>query len=164
MKINAGSILVSAFSIDEPDFANAVIFIAEYNEKGAIGFVINKLFPRALNDLVEFKTAKAFPLHEGGPVENDHIYFIHERPDIIHGGTKINESVYLGGDFKQALFAINNGIIKENDIKLFVGYCGWDPGQIDQEMKEGAWRESIIDISILFSESIENIWDKCNSG
>ena len=55
MVIKPGDILISSPYLEDANFEKAVIVLAEHNEKGALGFVINKLFPRALNELVEFK-------------------------------------------------------------------------------------------------------------
>lgn len=140
MSITAGTFISSLPSLDGTNFEQAVIFITEHNEKGATGFVVNKLFSRRLNELEEFKPAPAFPLHEGGPVAQEHIFFIHRRPDLVEGGTLVSGVVYSGGDFKQAVACISKGTITEKDIKIFVGYCGWDDGELEEETAEGSWR------------------------
>lgn len=139
MNIKAGSILTSTALIDDANFEEATIYISEHNENGTIGFVVNKLFPRTLNQLEEFKYGRAFPLYDGGPVECEKLFFLHQRPDLIEGGKLINSSIYLGGNFKQAVRHINDAKIFENDIKLFIGYCGWDNKQLEKEVEEGSW-------------------------
>jgi len=140
MNITAGTFLSSLPSLNDTNFEQAVILITEHNEKGAMGFVVNKAFPRKLNELEEFKHTPAFPLHEGGPVEQEHLFFIHRRPDLIEGGALISGEVYLGGDFKQAVACMSSKKITEKDLKIFVGYCGWDDDQLEEEIKEGSWR------------------------
>lgn len=137
--INPGIFLESSESLDDPSFQEAVLFITEYNTAGAAGFVINKLFERKLNDLEEFKNSIAFPLYEGGPVETEKLYFIHRRPDLIEDGIPIKDGIYLGGNFEQALASLNDRAIGSNDIKIFIGYCGWDPQQLEEEIAEGSW-------------------------
>lgn len=132
--------LHSTALLDDSLFERAIIFITEKNEKGAMGFVVNKLFPRPINELVEFKDSIPFPLFEGGPVDQEHLYFIHQRPDLIAGGDLIVNNIYLGGDFKSAMMHINNNTITEKDIRIFIGYCGWDYGELEEEIKEGSWR------------------------
>lgn len=139
MHITTGTILKSTPSTNDANFEQSIIFIAEYNEKGAMGFVINKKFARALNELEEFKQCIAFPLYEGGPMDKEHLYFIHRRPDVIEGGTLIANSIYLGGNFKQAVAQLSNKTIDVNDIKIFIGYCGWDFNQLEEEVAEGSW-------------------------
>ncbi|MVT09096.1 YqgE/AlgH family protein [Chitinophaga tropicalis] len=138
--MNAGNFLNSTSLLEETFFENAVIFITEYNEKGAMGFVVNKEFPRKLNELEEFKNIKPFSLYEGGPVDQEHLYFVHRRPDLITGGTPVTDNILLGGDFKAAVYYINNGTLTEKDIKIFIGYCGWDYEELDEEVAEGSWQ------------------------
>ena len=139
MHITTGTILKSTPSTNDANFEQAIIFIAEYNEKGAIGFVINKKFARVLNELEEFKQGVAFPLYDGGPMDKEHLYFVHRRPDLIEGGTRIAKAVYLGGNFKQAVTHLNSKTINATDIKIFIGYCGWDFNQLEEELTEDSW-------------------------
>ncbi|KAA2238568.1 YqgE/AlgH family protein [Chitinophaga agrisoli] len=134
-----GLFLHSTDLLDDSFFEKAVIFIAEYNEKGAMGFVVNRLFPRRLNELEEFKQVGPFPVYVGGPVDQEHIYFVHRRPDVIAGGSLVAGDVFLGGDFKDVVRGIRNGVIGEEDVKVFIGYCGWDGVELEEEVEEGSW-------------------------
>ncbi|HMR81648.1 MAG TPA: YqgE/AlgH family protein [Niabella sp.] len=149
----SGKILTSAPLMDDPIFRESVIFIAEHNENGALGFVINKIFERNLNELVEFSSSPAFPLFEGGPVDKDHLYFIHKHNDLIPGGVWVTEDIYYSGDFKQAIAYINNTTLTASDIKIFIGYCGWDKGDLEAEIAEGSWIVNDYREDIIFHES-----------
>jgi putative transcriptional regulator len=151
MKINAGILLTSAPSLEDPNFDEAIIFITEYNEKGAMGFVVNKLFGRKLNELVEFKDSPPFPLYDGGPMDKEHLFFVHRRPDLITGGTPVTDSVYLGGNFKQAIAHINDRSIHQKEIKIFIGYCGWHFNELEEEVEEGSWRVAGATAETIFS-------------
>lgn len=151
MNISTGKILTSSASIDDPFFDKAVIFITEHNEKGTTAFVVNKIFERPLNALEAFSSSPAFPLYHGGPVDNEHLFFIHRRNDLIPGGTKIINGIYLGGDFKQTIIHINNKTITKQDIKIFLGYCGWDNKELEAELAEGSWDAAESDCEIVFS-------------
>lgn len=120
-------------------FENAMIFITEVNAKGAMGFVINRKFPRSFNELEEFRYSPPFSIYEGGPVDTEHIFVLHRRADLIPGSQLIDAGIYYGGDFKETVKSINNKTITENDIRLFIGYCGWDKGELDAEIAEGSW-------------------------
>jgi putative transcriptional regulator len=134
-----GKLLKSTESLTETFFENTAILIAEHNEKGALGFIIDKAFGRSLNELEEFKSSYPFPVYEGGPVDQEHLYFVHQRPDVIEEGVSISDGMYLGGNFQQAVKAINNRIITTIDLKIFIGYCGWDTGELEAEIEEGSW-------------------------
>lgn len=137
--MNAGTFLRSTSLLDDTFFEQTVIFITEHNEKGAMGFVTNRLFPRRINELVEFSNCAPFPLYEGGPVDQEHLYFMHQRPDLIKGGDRVTGQIHLGGDFKAAMQYINDNTITEKDIRIFIGYCGWDDEELEAEIAEGSW-------------------------
>lgn len=137
--------------MDDPQFMDTVILIAEYNDDGALGFIINRKFARLLNELVEFSSSPAFPLYEGGPVDKGHLYFIHQHNDIIQDGTLIAGDVYFGGNFKQAIQHINNNTLTTAGIKIFIGYCGWDAGDLESEIADGCWEVNAYSNELVFS-------------
>lgn len=139
MTLSRGTFLKSTEALNEDYFAGATIYLVEYNQNGATGFVVNKPFGRSFNELEEFKQSINFPLYEGGPVDKEHLFVLHQRPDIIEGSSPVCNRTYFGGNFKHAVTAINNKTLSEKDIKLFVGYCGWDKGELENEIAEGYW-------------------------
>lgn len=154
MHISPGTILTSSPSLEDSNFQQSVIFITEKNEKGAMGFVVNKIFGRSLNELVEFSGSPAFPLNDGGPVDKEHLYFIHRRNDLIPGGNLIIDNVYFGGDFKKAIEHINNAALSSSDIKICIGYCGWDANELEAEIAEESWIVTKANSEIVFSINI----------
>jgi putative transcriptional regulator len=92
-----------------------------------------------LNDLIEFNHAMPFPLLDGGPVDRAHLFVLHKRPDLIDGGKRLPNGLYLGGHMDQVIEAINSGGANQEEIQLFIGYCGWDVGELEAEVKEGSW-------------------------
>lgn len=151
--------------MDDPKFQRTVLLITEYNTDGAMGFVVNKPFcdtlslkERTLNELVEFRHCVPFPLYEGGPVDQEHLFFMHRRPDLIKEGTLVTASVYSGGDFKQAVAHINQDPRSGNDLKLFIGYCGWDKDELETEIREGFWKIVSGADPLLFGPA-EGLWE-----
>ena len=137
--LTPGSYIKSTSSLYGSYFENSIILIVENNNDGAVGFVVNRPFVRSLNELVEFKKSKPFPLLEGGPVDQEHIYIVHNRPDLIKGTQPISSGMYYGGDIKQVIVAINVHGATQKEIQLFIGYCGWDPGELEDEVADGSW-------------------------
>lgn len=150
--IEVGNILYGTDLLKNTFFENSVICITEVKVDGPVGFVINKKFDRKLNELVEFQNQKPLSLFVGGPMENDKLFFLHRRNDIIPNGELIQKDVYLGGDFLTMLDLRNKNQIQTSDIKLLLGYCGWDNGQLEQEIEEGSWRMENL--------NQELIWEK----
>lgn len=146
MLIQAGVLLKSRSASPDDYFYNAIICIVEYNTNGALGFLVNRPFLRSLNELAEFIYLPSFPLYEGGPVDQDHLYFIHRRPDIIEDGDEVSSGFYYGGNFRQATESIQQGLINEKDIRIFVGYCGWHTGDLERETEANEWSVISFDL------------------
>lgn len=134
-----GILIKSTAGLDNSVFEKSTVFIAEFNDQGAIGFVVNHPDGRYLNQLVEFRGSPAFPLYDGGPVDKDHLFILHRRPDLIKGGTEVGHGIYYGGDSADAVNGIKSGQLTTHDLKIFIGYCGWDKGQLEAEINEGSW-------------------------
>lgn len=139
MNLHAGSFLKSTEALNGTDFSGATVILTEYNANGAVGYVVNNAFGRSLNELEEFKNSPNFPLYDGGPVDKEHLFFLHRRPDVIDGGAVVGNGMFNGGDFKKAVEALSDQRLTANDIKIFVGYCGWDAGELEEEIAEGSW-------------------------
>ena len=120
-------------------FEDTTILIVEHNEAGSTGFLFNKSFGKSLHDLIEFNHSKPFPLMDGGPVDRASLFVLHKRPDLIGGGKQLANGLYLGGDMEQVIQAINTSGANDQDIQLFIGYCGWDVGELEAELEEGSW-------------------------
>jgi len=140
-----GKILIATAALDGSWFEKAIIFITEHNSKGAVGFVLNKLFPRKLNELEEFKDAPSIDLYSGGPVDASHIYFLHRQADLLQG-IEVSPGSYYGGDFKKAVELLSNGKLSSEEVKVFIGYCGWDAEELESEIEEESWKLSDISL------------------
>jgi putative transcriptional regulator len=139
MDQKAGLYIKSTAALNGSFFEDTTILIAEHNQTGSIGFVTNKPFGKSLHELIEFNHSKPFSLMDGGPVDRDHIFVLHKRPDLIDGGEHITNGLYLGGNMEQVVEAINKGDFNQEDIQLYIGYCGWDLGELEAEVEEGSW-------------------------
>jgi putative transcriptional regulator len=137
--LKAGIYIKSTTSLIGSFFEHTTIIIVEHDEAGTIGFVTNKPFEKSLHELIEFSHAKPFPLMDGGPVDRDHLFVLHKRPDLIDGGKQIPNGLYLGGNMEQVIQAISIGGANPQEIQLFIGYCGWDEGELEAELEEGSW-------------------------
>ena len=137
--LKAGIYIKSTAALIGSFFEHTTILLVEHNEAGSTGFVTNKTFGKSLNDLIEFNHAKPFPLMDGGPVDREHLFVLHKRPDLIEGGKQVTDGLYLGGNMEQVIEAINTSSASDQQIQLFIGYCGWDVGELEAELEEGSW-------------------------
>lgn len=139
IKPKKGHLLIAEPSIiGDSSFNRSVIILADYNEEGSVGFILNKPLEYTLTDLVP-NTLASFKVYNGGPVEQDNLYFIHKVPDLIPQSIEISHGIFWGGDFDIALSFINMGKIKESDIRFFLGYSGWEPSQLERELQANSW-------------------------
>jgi len=138
-ELKTGSHIKSTAELIGSFFENTTILIVEHNEEGSVGFVVNRSFEKSLNELIEFNYSKPFPLMDGGPVDRDHLFVLHKRPNLIDGGKAIPNGLYLGGNMEQVIEAINTKGATDQEFQLFIGYCGWDLGELEAELKEGSW-------------------------
>jgi putative transcriptional regulator len=137
--LKAGIYIKSSTALNGSYFEHTTILIVEHNEEGSLGFVTNKSFGKSLHELIEFNHAKPFALMDGGPVDREHLFVLHKRSDLIEGGQQIHNDLYLGGNMDQVIEAINTGASNQQEIQVFIGYCGWDPGELEAELEEGSW-------------------------
>lgn len=136
--LKAGLYIESTEALIGSFFEHTTILIVENNVFGSIGFVTNKPFGKSLDELIEFKHAKPCPLMDGGPVDRDHLFVLHKRPDLIDGGKPIANDLYFGGNMEQVIEALNKGA-NQQEIQVYIGYCGWDIGELEAEVEEGSW-------------------------
>lgn len=160
MNLQAGSVIISTVLLNDTCFEKVAVVITEHNEKGTIGYVFNQPFPRSFNELEEFKHSIPVPLYAGGPVQTDKLYFMHCRPDLINGGDVVAGDVYMNGDFKKAVQLLNNGTISIHEVRLFIGYCGWDEKELEAEIEEGSWQLTNGPVDWVFATTVNGLWDK----
>lgn len=138
-KLKKGYLLIAEPTIiGDLSFNRSVILLADYNQEGSVGFIINKPLKYTIHDLIPDIDAR-FKIYNGGPVEQDNLYFIHNRPDLISNSIEISNGIYWGGDFESTKELINEGKISKNNIRFFLGYTGWDEKQLESEMENNSW-------------------------
>jgi putative transcriptional regulator len=145
-------------TLGDVSFNRSVVLLAEHNSEGSIGFILNKPLNYTINDLLP-EIEASFKIYNGGPVEQDNLYFIHNIPEIIPNSIEISNGIYWGGDFETTKHLINTGEINKNNIRFFLGYSGWSVNQLEMEMQENAWIVSENSLKKkLLSKSSNQFW------
>lgn len=138
-KPKKGDLLIAEPAIiGDVSFNRSIVLLADHTEEGSIGFILNKPLEYTINDLVPEVEAK-FKVYNGGPVEQDNLYFIHKIPHLIPNSIEISLGIFWGGDFSKVADQISDNTIKEGDIRFFLGYSGWDTNQLEEELKANSW-------------------------
>lgn len=139
IKPEKGKLLIAEPSIiGDLSFNRSVLLLAEHNEEGSIGFILNKPFDFGVKDLVS-DVLVDFKVYNGGPVEQDNLYFIHNVPDLIPNSIEISDNVFWGGDFNTIIGLINNQTLTDRNIRFFLGYSGWNEKQLENELQSNSW-------------------------
>ena len=120
------------------NFSRSVVILVEENNVGYVGFIINKKSIYSTLDLIP-EIKENFEIFDGGPVEKENLYFIHNVPDLIKNSIEIKDNLYWGGNFEHVVELINKKKIKKNNIKFFLGYSGWNKDQLLNELETKSW-------------------------
>ena len=159
-KPEVGKLLLAEPFMLEPIFRRSTILLCEHNEKGSLGFIINKELKVPVEDLISgFPEFKANVFY-GGPVQTDTIHYLHTAGDLLDGSIEVSPGIYWGGDFEKLKFLITNKLIKSHQIRFFLGYSGWTTGQLQSELKSGSWMTTEMDKNYLFYRAPFKLWEK----
>jgi putative transcriptional regulator len=138
-KIKKGCLLLADPNIiNDPYFNRAVILITENSEDEVVGFIINKPLEYNFEDIFS-GMGKDYKIYNGGPVNKDNLYYIHNLPDLIPNSIKVSNNLFWGGDFSNVKNLIKDNKIGSNNIRFFSGYSGWTLPQLNNEIKEKSW-------------------------
>lgn len=163
-----GQMLISMPGIGDNRFERSVIYLCAHSEEGAMGIVINKIADDiAFDDLLgkldilpddqEIKlpeTARAMPVHFGGPVETGRGFVLHTCDYFVDDSTlPIDDTVGLTATLN-ILRAIVTGQGPRRAL-LALGYAGWGPGQLEREIQANGWLHCEADEMLLFDVDLD---------
>jgi len=155
-----GRVLISEPFTNDYYFKRSVVLLIEHSDEGTFGLIINKPLKLKLEDVSkEFSTFDT-GIYLGGPVKTENMYFIHRLGNRIKGSVEIKEGIYWGGDVEQVKEMIDRHEISTSDIRFFIGYSGWIPKQLENELENNAWVVSTINSSEIMKADIETLWDR----
>jgi putative transcriptional regulator len=136
--------LIAMPNMADPHFAGSLTYICEHNERGALGVVVNRPIEMTLKALFEQieiplqdRTRAAMPVYFGGPVQVDRGFVLHRPPGDWQSTLSINGELALTTS-RDVLQAVGEGRGPEQ-ILVSLGYAGWGPGQLEQELSQNAW-------------------------
>jgi len=136
----------------------SVIFLCEHQPEGSFGFVLNRVYPLAIGELIAGLEGCAFPVFCGGPVQTDTLHFLHRSPELITGGVEVADGIYWGGEFKEVVQLLKEDSLQPVNIRFYVGYSGWGKGQLDAEMDQHSWLVTDGSKKLVFHRDSNDIW------
>ncbi len=160
-----GQFLIAMPTMTDPRFSHAVVFICTHNETGAMGIIVNRLYGaidmKGLLEQLSIKVTEQtpeYPIYFGGPVETGRGFILHSDDYTLDASMRLENDVALTAtvDILSAI-AENRG---PERCLVSLGYSGWGPGQLEQEIQAGGWLTSPADMDILFDENNDTKWER----
>jgi len=151
-----GHFLVAAPHQLDPHFAGTVILVVEHSDDGAFGVILN--CPREQSGCIRQqhssrRLSTVAQLHFGGPVTGP-LMAVHTKASL--GERQLLPGVFFSGKEKNVLTLMRQA---EQPCKIFIGYAGWGPGQLDFEVEQGIWRVAPATAEQIFSDS-DDLWEQ----
>ncbi len=156
--LQAGTLLIADPFLKDPNFSRSVIFLCDHKEEGAFGFVINRMSEYVAKNLLTDLEDCDHPIFYGGPVQQNTLHFIHRCPGLITGGEKITEDIYWGGEYEEMIALLKGNKLSKQQIRLFLGYSGWNKEQLENEIKEKSWLTTYSTSRLIFNNDTKLVW------
>jgi len=96
-------------------------------------------------------------LYLGGPVKSQNLFFIH-RISTIPGSNEISKGIYWGGDNDVLFKMMQNELIDDSQVRFFLGYSGWTPNQLEDEVKRNSWQITDLSVDQIFNSEQTQLW------
>jgi putative transcriptional regulator len=153
-----GKILISEPFLYDYYFRRSVVLLAEHNKEGSFGVIINKPMSLRFDEVVKDFPDFGAKIYLGGPVSTDSLFFIHTLGETISGSLPILDGLYWGGDLEQVKTMITLGQMNTDSIRFFVGYSGWMPRQLSNELKRDSWLVSKLTANQVMHSDPDALW------
>ena len=158
--------LISSPNLNDQVFGNSLVYICEHDQKGAMGLIINKPFPKENLNLILKETGlinlKPLPnIYLGGPVGMNNGFFLHTSKYSTKGTQQISNELSI----------TSNNIVIDDLVKgigpkkyrFSLGYTGWDKNQLDKEVENGDWLLIPSSSKLIFNTPDEKKWNEASS-
>jgi putative AlgH/UPF0301 family transcriptional regulator len=161
-ELGIGKLLVARRDAPDPTFAETVILVVRYSEGGTVGLMLNRRtevpVSRALDPL-KGASGRSDPVYAGGPVELPNVLALLRANAMPEGVEHVTGKVYLvsTGDRLEKTLAKRPD---PADFRVYLGYCGWAPGQLENETSQGFWRVLNGSADIIFDSEPETLWSR----
>jgi putative transcriptional regulator len=158
VKFLKGQLLLDSGQLGGSFFQRTVVLICEHNAEGAFGLVLNRATESKVGEMVVADlpdTLKECPLYLGGPVQPTALSFLHSDSFIPDANVIPNLSL---GHSLESLVDIGESFSGARKVKMFAGYAGWSPGQLEDEMKRDAWLTHPASLELVFDTNPKELW------
>ena len=163
LKPGAGRFLIALPTLRDPNFARTVVLLCEHNDEGTVGLVLNrptkmKLAAGIKGPLAEARESDLF--YQGGPVASSHVFALHNVPRLAEESRQVLPGVWFGPASPAVGDRLRLPPQPGEALRLFVGYAGWGPGQLDAEMEQTAWIVGPASEELVYTTDAKNLWSR----
>lgn len=154
-------LLVSMPQMLDPNFARTVVLLAEYGRHGAFGLVVNRRMNEPAHEVIRpdppMDIRKDVHLFVGGPVEPNRAWVLTAHRELDTDALEIQSGVYLSASPTLIRHALQSS--PDPQLRLVIGYAGWGPGQLDDELAASSWLMAPVHPDLVFDIPIEEMWE-----
>lgn len=155
-----GNILIAEPFLADNYFKRSIVYLVGHGTEGSVGFILNKPVSMKIVDLIPDFPSNDFSLSLGGPVSPNTIHYIHTLGDIIPDSVRVKDDIYWSGDFDVVKQLIAAKKINKSQIRFFIGYSGWSPGQLENEIDQNSWLIHHSNNNFIMKNDKEHAWSK----
>jgi putative transcriptional regulator len=160
--VSAGKMLVAQRKLRDPNFIETVVLLLHYSEDGAMGLVVNRQTKISLSELfpdVKAKKPLSDPVYAGGPVQRTAGMALLRSSTEPSDSRHLFANVYLITDKKLLEKSLAAGKASST-FRVYLGYCGWAPDQLEGEIEAGAWHVFPGDAGQVFDPEPDALWER----
>ena len=160
VKPSKGRFLIASRQLLDPQFAETVVLLIEYNQHGAVGVIINRPSELKLSAVlpeIEVLQQRPDTVYLGGPVAKNQLLLLIRTPNPPEGSYLVFKDIHVSSSQAVIQRMIKNPQDEER-FRVYAGYAGWAPGQLDNEIVSGGWHVLRADAETVFDKSAPEIW------
>jgi putative transcriptional regulator len=161
-KPEAGMFLVARCGFPDPNFSQTVVYLLQHDREATFGLVINRPSGKRLSDILAYVTDTPLasrPVYRGGPMDPDMLVMLMrnmpDSPQMRHVIDNLQASV--------SLQVLDQMLVEEkpaNEVRFYLGYAGWSPGRLAQELRHHYWHLVKGDPAAVFGPGAATLWQK----
>lgn len=160
-----GKLLVASPTMGDPRFSGSVIYMVNHDATGAMGLIVNRLLGSGpMGKFLEGfgldteGVAGRIRLFYGGPVDLWRPFVLHSSDYADPGTTAVDSRMSLTTGI-EVLKAISMGQGPRRSL-FAIGYAGWAPGQLEEEIARNDWKTAPADIDLIFGDDLDGLWER----
>lgn len=153
-----GTLLLAPPMMADPNFRRTAILLCDHGIDGSFGLVLNRPMALQVAAVIEGLGTYRDPLSLGGPVQTDTVHYLHRYGTALSDAIEVLPGVFWGGDFEELVGVAASEPVSAQTLRFFLGYAGWSPGQLQEEIDDDGWILCPGSEDLIFPDDAERTW------